>query len=305
MSSSSAVSSAISNFTVGVIGLGFVGSAILRSFTEKKISALGYDKYNGKSTCEFKELIARSQIVFLCLPTPFVARTKQYDLEPIKSVCTELNNAHYSGIVVLKSTVEIGTTQQLSEEFKTLYLTHNPEFLSAKTAYIDFHTQTHIVLGYSSRTLDKINTLAQFYHQYYPDADISICKSDESEAMKLFVNNFYAMKVQIFNEFYLLCEHKHCNFSRIRDLMLKNKWINPMHTRVGRENIDAKLLEGKTEEEKNKIIHSNLSYGGYCFPKDTNALLELMKRENTPHAVLEATINERNIMRPGDNPNIV
>ena len=66
--------------------------------------------------------------------------------------------------------------------------------------------------------------------------------------------------------------------------MLKNKWINPMHT-------DIPGPDGK------------LSYGGYCFPKDTNALLNHMKRENTPSMVLEATVLERNIMRD-DNVNV-
>ena len=60
--------------------------------------------------------------------------------------------------------------------------------------------------------------------------------------------------------------------------MLKNNWINPMHT-------DVPGIDGQ------------LSYGGYCFPKDTNALLNHMKRAGTNHKVLEATIVERNIMR--------
>ena len=66
--------------------------------------------------------------------------------------------------------------------------------------------------------------------------------------------------------------------------MLKNKWINPMHTNV--PGPDGKL-----------------SYGGYCFPKDTNALLEFMKKKNTPCHVLASVITERNIMRD-DNVNI-
>ena len=75
-----------------------------------------------------------------------------------------------------------------------------------------------------------------------------------------------------------------CNYDNVKDLMLKNKWINPMHT-------DVPGPDGK------------LSYGGYCFPKDTNALLNHMKRENTPSMVLEATVLERNIMRD-DNVNV-
>ena len=69
-----------------------------------------------------------------------------------------------------------------------------------------------------------------------------------------------------------------CNYNVIRDLMLKNKWINPMHT-------DVPGIDGK------------LSYGGYCFPKDTNALLQFMKTKNTAHKVLHAVVDERNEMR--------
>ena len=96
--------------------------------------------------------------------------------------------------------------------------------------------------------------------------------------MKIFLNSFYAVKIQFFNELYLLSEKMGCNYNNIVDLMLKNKWINPMHTRVpGTDN--------------------KLSYGGNCFPKDTNALINHMKRNNTPHMVLKATIEERNKMR--------
>jgi UDP-glucose 6-dehydrogenase len=67
--------------------------------------------------------------------------------------------------------------------------------------------------------------------------------------------------------------------------MLKNGWINPMHT----------VIPG---------TDGCLSYGGMCFPKDTNALLQHMKRLDTPHKVLENTIQERNEFR-NDNINII
>jgi hypothetical protein len=66
--------------------------------------------------------------------------------------------------------------------------------------------------------------------------------------------------------------------------MLNNNWINPMHT----------VIPGPD---------GKISYGGLCFPKDTNALNEYMKKLGTPHNVLEACINERNSMRQ-DHDNI-
>ena len=102
--------------------------------------------------------------------------------------------------------------------------------------------------------------------------------------MKIYLNCFYSVKIQFFNELYLLCQKTETNYNNIVDLMLKNNWINPMHTKV--PGTDGKL-----------------SYGGYCFPKDTNALLQFMKTMDSPCKVLEATVDERNEMRE-DNINI-
>ena len=194
-------------------------------------------------------------------------------------------DSNYKGIIVIKSTIEPTTTLSLSKKYNNLRFIHNPEFLTASTAFEDFHNQKHIVLGKGLNiTDDDINLLSGFYSYYYPDAEISICSSTESESMKSFVNCFYSVKIQFFNELYLLCDKIGCDYNTIKDLMLKNKWINPMHTNVPGPD-------------------GQLSYGGYCFPKDTKALLEFMKKEDSPSKVLEATILERNEMR-NDNTNI-
>ena len=127
--------------------------------------------------------------------------------------------------------------------------------------------------------------MAQFYKKFYPSAKISLCLSTESEAMKLCCNSFYAIKVQFFNEIYDLCQKIKIDYQTCVTLMLGNNWINPMHTKV--PGTDGKL-----------------SYGGYCFPKDTNALLQLMKNNSSICAVLEATVEERNKMR-NDNTNVL
>jgi len=268
---------------ISIIGIGFVGGAMKKSFEEKGVSVKAYDKY--KESDSFESCLD-SDIMFLCLPTPFDTIKKEYEKDNIYQTCQKLVDNSYSGIVVLKSTVESETTFLLSQKYN-LKLVHNPEFLTARTAYHDFHNQKHVVLGQGPNvTENEINTLKNFYSKYYPNAEISICNSTESESMKSFVNCFYSVKIQFFNELYLLCDKlKDCNYSNVLELMLKNGWINPMHTKV--PGPDGKL-----------------SYGGYCFPKDTNALVNLMKKKKTPNRVLRATINERNIMRK-DNVNVV
>lgn len=259
---------------VGIVGLGFVGGALNYSFTQKQITQVLYDKYKQGGIGHIDDLL-KADIVFLCLPTLYNEELKQYDKTAIHEVCDYLSQAKYQGSVVIKSTIEPGTTAELQQQYK-LNLLHNPEFLTAKTANEDFHNQKHIVIGGS--TDEHINKLKQFYETHYPTATVSTCSTVESESMKLFVNNFYAMKIQIFNEFYFLTEKLGADYQKIVKLMLMNGWIAPHHVNV--PGPDGKF-----------------SYGGMCFPKDTQALLQVMKNHQTPSAVLEATIQERNQMR--------
>ena len=269
-------------FKIGIIGLGFVGNSMLESFKLKGHQVVGYDKF--KDSDSFENCLD-TQMIFLALPTQYNEDKKQYDKSCIEEISNKLLLNKYQGLVVIKSTVEPLTTIELSQKYNLKFV-HNPEFLSAATALEDFHNQKHIVLGHGPNvSFEELYPLRDFYQHGYPEAEISLCSSTESESMKIFVNCFYSVKIQFFNELFLLCQSMNCDYETVKDLMLKNKWINPMHTQV--PGVDGKL-----------------SYGGYCFPKDTNALLHHMKKMNTPCQVLESTIDERNQMR-SDNSNIV
>jgi nucleotide sugar dehydrogenase len=268
---------------ISVIGLGFVGGSMKKSFELKGEQVKGYDKFKD-NTDSFEDCL-KSDIAFLALPTIFDENKMTYDKSAIHEVCGDLEKHKYKGLVVIKSTVEPTTTEGLASKYSSLKFIHNPEFLTAATAFEDFHNQKHIVLGKSKNVKHKqVNVLEEFYRKNYPDAEVSRCSCTESESMKSFVNCFYSVKIQFFNELYLLCEKMGCDYNNVKDLMLKNGWINPMHT-------DVPGVDGM------------LSYGGYCFPKDTNALLNHMKRENVTCKILEGTVLERNEMRK-DNVNV-
>ena len=273
---------------VSIIGLGFVGSSMYESFQQKGINVIGYDKYKDGGIGTLCDCI-ETEIMFLCLPTQYSNETGEYDKSSIIDVLRELVISEYNGLIVLKSTIEPETTVKMYNMFKEPYhlnLLHNPEFLTAKTALHDFHNQEHIVLGkHIDCKQELVDNLEKLYKTHYPNAEISQCNSNESECMKIFVNNFYASKIQLFNEYYALCQKSNIDYNNVKDLMLKNKWINPMHTNV--PGTDGKL-----------------SYGGYCFPKDTNALCNYMKRKESPNKVLEAVIKERDEMRD-DNDNCI
>lgn len=262
---------------VGIIGLGHVGSAMYNSFKLKNIDVSWYDKYKTGGTSFDK--IVKNYILFLALPTLYDPSINEYNKSNIYETCDKLVKFNFSGIVVIKSTVEPETTGHLNVKYPSLKFIHNPEFLTSRTAFEDFHNQSHIVLGIGDNIeAEELDIIKHFYSTHYPLAEISTCKSIESESMKIFCNSFYASKIQILTEYYMLCQKNGSNFDTIIKLMLKNRWINPMHT----------LIPGPD---------GLLSYGGNCFPKDTNALLQYMKSVDTPHSVLENIIRERNDIR--------
>jgi nucleotide sugar dehydrogenase len=270
---------------IGISGLGFVGSSMYKSFELKGLkqdeTLFGYDKYKNGGIGSFEDLL-KTDILFLALPTQYNYNLGEYDKQPIIETLEKLEQNKYNGLIVIKSTVEPETTNKLSHRFRGLKLVHNPEFLTARTAFDDFHNQTHIVLG-KGTNVENIDVLVDFYKKYYPEAEISISSALESESMKSFVNCFYSVKVQFFTELYSLCQKNGCNYDLVKKMMLKNGWINEMHTTVPGPD-------------------GNISYGGLCFPKDTNALLKYMERMESPNEVLKATVHERNSMR-NDNDN--
>jgi len=261
---------------IGISGIGFVGSAMYESFKMKKINEIIlYDKY--KNIGEFNNLL-NTDILFLTLPTEYNEEIKGYNLEPIKETINLLKNNNYNGLVVIKSTVEPNTTNIL-ETNSGLDIVHNPEFLTARTAIKDFNEQTHIVLGKGNLcNQNKFNDLVNFYKTNYPNAEISICNSIESEMMKLTANTFYAVKVQYFTEIYLMCKSNNVEYNNIRNLILKNGWINPMHT----------LIPGPD---------GNISYGGACLPKDSKTLSNYLEKNNLPNSVIKYTTIERDLLR--------
>jgi len=264
---------------ISLIALGITGNAIYESFTKKTIkNIILYDKYKNGGIGNLKSCL-NTDITFMALPTSYNKEKNEYDKSSIYETCDYYAENNYKGVIVIKSTIEPETTNELSKKYQMLQFIHNPEFLTARTAFEDFHNQKHIVLG-KGKTCSNENfeLVKNFYKQYYPDAKISECTSLESESMKIFCNSFYAVKVQFFTELYLLCQKNGCNYDIVKDMMLKNNWINPMHTSIPGPD-------------------SNVSYGGLCFPKDTNALNSYMEKLNSPNAVLKNTILERDTMR--------
>ena len=270
---------------IGVIGLGVVGSAILNILKDKDIHIIGYDKYKDGGIGCIDDCIS-TDILFLCLPTPYCSDRNDYNLDPINDVLFNLSNLNYTGSILIKSTVNPGTCDYFSIKYSNLNIIHNPEFLTARNASKDFENQKQIVLGKtkscSNVHYERVN---EFYKNIWPESIISLCKSGESETMKLGCNTFYAVKIQYLTELYLLCKKCNLDFEVVKKMMLLNEGMGPNYTNVPGHD-------------------GTISYSGMCFPKDTNALCSFMKSNDLPCQVLNSTIEERNIMRGHRESNI-
>ena len=261
---------------VGIIGVGVLGSAISEFFKSRVASVACYDKYKNIGSVDD---VSSCEVVFLCLPTEFDQHRGTYDTTEIDAICESLNLLKFRGLIILKSTVVPYTSRNLASKYPSLHIIHNPEFLSERTALKDFANQSHIVLGIMESTPQHLidSTLA-FFKYYFANAEISVCMSYESESMKLFCNSAYAVKIHFMTELKILCDSMNMNYSRISQLMVRNGWINPNHMQIpGHDGL--------------------LSYGGRCLPKDSRALLELMREMRTPSSLLEATIKENEAIR--------
>lgn len=235
---------------VGIIGLGMVGSAIQRGLSDVGNEVIGYDLK--KPETSLKDLLV-ADAVFICVPTPSLPDGR-CDTSIVESVVLSLDNEKFAGLVVIKSTVEPGTTDRLAKQFSSLRLAFCPEFLRERKAYEDFvkYNDVCIIGAYSAEDHELIRAI----HGSLP-RDFALVTPLEAEFAKYFSNVFNALRIIFANEFYDVCNAAGADYMNVKDAIVK------------RDNItDAYLAASVTMR----------GYGGSCLPKDVKAFKEYAKR---------------------------
>jgi UDPglucose 6-dehydrogenase len=253
--------------SIGVVGCGFVGGAIAKGFQHYADEVRAYDIDESKATHSFEDTV-KCDVVFVCLPTPMKSVTgAECNLSIIEGFFAQAKDLNPTGVFVIKSTVPVGTTQRMNKEFPSLNIVHSPEFLTARTANIDFITPSrNIVGGYDEKS---VKIVADIFKERFSGVPCYTMTAKESELVKYICNCFYATKIMFFNEMLLLSEKMRLNWDNIMDGVLSSGWISHMHT-------DVPGHDGQR------------GYGGTCFPKDINAMIAVMEEEGIDPKVLKA-----------------
>ena len=149
---------------IGIIGLGFVGSAVRYGFSpnvgcDAEIKV--YDKDPNKSTHTLDEVVNQSDIIFMSVPTPS-NKDGSINLDIVDSVLKGVNSiSNKDSIVIVRSTVIPGTTRKLQEKYPKLRLVFNPEFLTERSANFDFINQTRFILGGNKKDVKEVGDLLE------------------------------------------------------------------------------------------------------------------------------------------------
>jgi nucleotide sugar dehydrogenase len=268
---------------IGIIGNGFVGSAISSGFIHYVNDLKVFDKDPNRSANTLKECVEQD-IVFVCLPTPMLlAENGKCDLSIIESSFGEVNELGSSSIFVIKSTVPVGTTLSLQEKFPKLKILHSPEFLTARTALLDFITPSRNIVGFPKGFYSNLHgvpaQLVSLYESRFPGIKTFLMDSDSTEMIKYIANCFFATKVSYFNEVKLLCDKMEIDFNKVMEGVLSDG-------RIGVSHFQAPGHDGK------------FGFGGTCFPKDINSFINLMIDNDIEPNVLKGAWQTNLNVRP-------
>ena len=263
---------------IGIIGQGYVGTAIKSGF-EKYYELETYDKFStSKSTVNLHDLVLLSDVIFVCVPTPMSVDGSCH-IGIVEEVVSEINEISISSesnpIVVLKSTVPPGTTDRLNKKCKGINIIFNPEFLTEANFIEDFKNQTRIILGGTRRGTNK---LRQVYSKVFPTAHIIKTHSTIAELVKYMTNSYLATKVSFANEMYEICEKFDMDYDKVVEYATLDERLGVTHWSV----------PGPDGE---------LGYGGHCLPKDINALISVAHELGIRTEVLEAVVETNDRVR--------
>ena len=234
------------------------------NINDSDINVFCHDQsFSIKATDNKKEAYHEADFIIICVPTDFDEESSSFDTSILENVLDDAITNNSDALVIIRSTIPVGYSDQAREKYQTKNIIFSPEFLREHSAMHDVLNPSRIIVGNDSGLSTDFAELISESIENEPE--IILMPSSDAEAVKLFSNSYLAMRVAFFNEL--------DTFSMAKGLSTEN------------------VIKGVSADPRIGLKYNNPSfgYGGYCLPKDTKQLLANF--EDLPQTIIQSVIS--------------